>query len=167
MTKIELLDKFWTLYLILSLSILAKDDAWTPKVKVRGTVEKIERVARSKKVAAVEAGLKQAAEKRRKIKTTINKKLIKDLIPPPQTSSLEDMNDDVTSGPGGLTGSRILQPTKSSLLMNTPTSSSTLEAVKLSLSRTESANASLANKKPKKGQSTAKQRLGKILKLKF
>ena len=149
------------------ISILAKDDAWTPKVKVRGTVEKIERVARSKKVAAVEAGLKQAAEKRRKIKTTINKKLIKDLIPPPQTSLLEDTNDDVTSAPGGLTGSRILQPTKSSLLMNTPTSSSTLEAVKLSLSRSESANASLSNKKPKKGQSTAKQRLGKILKLKF
>ena len=154
------------------ISILAKDDAWTPKVKVRGTVEKIERVARSKKVAAVEAGLKQAAEKRRKIKTTINKKLIKDLIPPP-TSSLEEANDDdmtsssVTSGPGGLTGSRILQPTKSSLLMNTPTSSSTLEAVKLSLSRSESANTSLSNKKPKKGQSTAKQRLGKILKLKF
>ena len=149
---------------------VAKDDAWTPKVKVRGTVEKIERVARSKKVAAVEAGLKQAAEKRRKIKTTINKKLIKDLIPP-TTSSFEDMEDDgvvtssspVTSGPG----SRILQPTKSSLLMNTPTSSSTLEAVKLSLSRSESANASLSNKKPKKGQSTAKQRLGKILKLKF
>ena len=40
------------------------------------------------------------------------------------------------------------------------------EAVKLSLSRSES-NASLRNKKPKKGQSTAKQRLGKILKLKF
>jgi len=51
----------------------AKDDAWTPKVKVRGTLlaaSKMERSGRdrSKKVAAVEAGLKQAAEnKRRKI----------------------------------------------------------------------------------------------------
>ena len=50
----------------LHLNFSAKDDAWTPKVKVRGSPEKMERAARSKKVAAVEAGLKQAAEKKRK-----------------------------------------------------------------------------------------------------
>ena len=141
--------------------ITAKDDAWTPKVKVRGgAAEKMEREKRSKKVAAVEAGLKQAAEKRRKIKTTIKK--VKPIIPPPV--SLAE-----TSTVAAVVPIRsILQPTKSSLLMNTPSSSSssTLEAVKQSLSRSES-NASLSNKKPKKGLSTAKQRLGKILKLKF
>ena len=41
----------------LHLNFSAKDDAWTPKVKVRGSPEKMERAARSKKVAAVEENL--------------------------------------------------------------------------------------------------------------
>ena len=147
----------------------AKDDAWTPKVKVRGSPEKMERAARSKKVAAVEAGLKQAAEKRRKIKANVKK------VQPINISTTSAVISPVnpSSIPAQMTASApvrsILQPSKSSLLMNTGPSgsaTSTLEAVKLSLSRSES-NASLSNKKPKKGQSTAKQRLGKILKLKF
>ena len=147
----------------------AKDDAWTPKVKVRGSPEKMERAARSKKVAAVEAGLKQAAEKKRsKVKANIKK------VQPINISTSAVISPaNPSSIPAEMTESEpvrsILQPTKSSLLMNTGPSgsaTSTLEAVKLSLSRSES-NASLSNKKPKKGQSTAKQRLGKILKLKF
>ena len=67
--------------------------------------------------------------------------------------------------------SSVLQPleSRSSLLMNSPAATvSTLESVKLSLSRaSETSSASNSLKKPKKGQSTAKQRLGKILKLKF
>jgi len=67
--------------------------------------------------------------------------------------------------------SSVLQPleSRSSLLMNSPAATvSTLESVKLSLSRaSEISSASNSLKKPKKGQSTAKQRLGKILKLKF
>ena len=67
--------------------------------------------------------------------------------------------------------SAVLQPleSRSSLLMNNPASAaSTLESVKLSLSRaSEAAAASNSLKKPKKGLGTAKQRLGKILKLKF
>ena len=67
--------------------------------------------------------------------------------------------------------SAVLQPleSRSSLLMNNPASAaSTLESVKLSLSRaSEAAAASNSMKKPKKGKGTAKQRLGKILKLKF
>ena len=67
--------------------------------------------------------------------------------------------------------SAVLSPLESrtSLLMNTPAAvNSTLESVKLSLSKaSEASMASNSMKKPKKGQSTAKQRLGKILKLKF
>ena len=69
--------------------------------------------------------------------------------------------------------SAVLQPleSRSSLLMNNPASAaSTLESVKLSLSRASEAAAAAASnsvRKPKKGRGTAKQRLGKILKLKF
>lgn len=154
----------------LHLNFSAKDDAWTPKVKVRGSPEKMERAARSKKVAAVEAGLKQAAEKKRK-KIKANDKKVQPINI--STSAVISPINHPSSIPVQMTASvpvrSILQPTKSSLLMNTGPSgsaTSTLEAVKLSLSRSES-NASLSNKKPKKGQSTAKQRLGKILKLKF
>ena len=142
----------------------AKDDtAWTPKVKVmRGTLNnKMERADRnSKKVAAVEAGLKQAAEKRRK--TSTKKKQVQApraavvVAPPPQQEVVQPVQPPMATSPV------VMFESKSSLLMPASTSTSTLEAVKQSLSRSES----MMSKKPKKG-STAKQRLGKILKLKF
>lgn len=136
----------------------AKDDAWTPKVKVpRGSLEvKTDRAQRNnKKVAAVEAGLRMASEKRRKI----GSKKAKISTPQVVTKPMPVLETSSSSASRSVS---------SSLLMSTPASaSSTLEAVKLSLSRTESTISSVSNKKPKKGLSTAKQRLGKILKLKF
>lgn len=123
--------------------------------KVRGTLTaKMERAPRdkSKKVAAVEAGLKQASEKRRKLNNLKKKQMSQPLLP----------TAPIIKAP-------TIQPeSRSSLLMNTPSSSSTLEAMKLSLSRAAAEDtANSSSKKPKKGLSTAKQRLGKILKLKF
>ena len=147
--------------------INAKDDAWTPKVKVpRGSLaaSKSEPRAgreRSKKVAAVEAGLKQAAEKRRKVSAIKKKKLTSASV---LSKSVEPVIKTAPLVPPPQPPPKLLE-SRSSLLMNTPSSSSTLESVKQSLSR--SIEASKDNKKPKKGLSTAKQRLGKILKLKF
>lgn len=131
-------------------------------LQVRGTLAgKMERVSRdrSKKVAAVEAGLKQAAEKRRKLNSLKRKKISISLpIPPPAPVAPNNAMPSMVEN-------NSIESRGSSLLMNTPSSSSTLQAMKLSLSKSvEDTNAS---KKPKKGQSTAKQRLGKILKLKF
>ena len=147
--------------------INAKDDAWTPKVKVpRGlhAASKSEPRAardRSKKVAAVEAGLKQAAEKRRKVGTIKKKQKLTASTVTVLSKSVEPVILPPVQQPHSQLESR-----PSSLLMNTPSSSSTLESVKQSLSRSVE-SASKDNKKPKKGLSTAKQRLGKILKLKF
>ena len=150
--------------------INAKDDAWTPKVKVRGTLtpKNEPRAARdrSKKVAAVEAGLKQAAEKRRRKVSAIKKKKLT------SASTVMLKAEPLVSQPQLQPPIAVKPPqakpleSRSSLLMNTPSSSSTLESVKQSLSRSNS-EASKDSKKPKKGLSTAKQRLGKILKLKF
>ena len=147
--------------------INAKDDAWTPKVKVPraslSAASKSEPRAardRSKKVAAVEAGLKQAAEnKRRKVGTIKKKKLTSTVV---LSKSVEPV---ILSNPTVIPPPKLLESRPSSLLMNTPSSSSTLESVKQSLSR--SVESTSKNNKPKKGLSTAKQRLGKILKLKF
>lgn len=109
---------------------------------------------KSKKVAAVEAGLKQASEKRRKLNSSLKKKQMP-IIPSLPTAPI-------------IKAPSIQSESRSSLLMNTPSSSSTLEAMKLSLSRAAAEDtANSSSKKPKKGLSTAKQRLGKILKLKF
>ena len=148
--------------------INAKDDAWTPKVKVPraslSAASKSEPRAardRSKKVAAVEAGLKQAAEnKRRKVGTIKKKKVTSTVV---LSKSVEPV---ILSNPTVIPPPKLLESRPSSLLMNTPSSSSTLESVKQSLSRSVELT-SKDNKKPKKGLSTAKQRLGKILKLKF
>ena len=146
----------------------SKDDAWTPKVKVRGTLPagKIDRAARdrSKKVAAVEAGLKQAAEKRRKVAKLKKKQ------PVSQHNDLKTLVTPKQVLPGDFEVQNTPTTVKtSSLLMNTPASaSSTLESVKLSLSKSAEMSAAASSaKKPKKGFGTAKQRLGKILKLKF
>ena len=169
------------------------DSAWCPKMRVRNLAvnQRVEpRPSRdnAKKVAAVEMGLKMAAEKRRKssalavspnslilhtsspvtTKTGLKnkgsqtkKRTTQSLHPVTHTSS------DLIETPTSLSevGKQMLSPE----YFHTPGNSESIitgasNALSASSNPTKSSSGLM---KPKKGSLTAKQRLGKILKLKF
>ena len=169
------------------------DSAWCPKMRVRNLAvnQRVEpRPSRdnAKKVAAVEMGLKMAAEKRRKSSalavspnslilhssspvttktglknkgSQIKKRKTQSLHPVTQTSS--DLIETPTSF--SEVGKQMLNPE----YIDTPGNS---EGIITGASSALSASSNLTKSssglmKPKKGSLTAKQRLGKILKLKF
>ena len=169
------------------------DSAWCPKMRVRNLAvnQRVEpRPSRdnAKKVAAVEMGLKMAAEKRRKSSalavspnslilhssspvttktglknkgSQIKKRKTQSLHPVTQTSS--DLIETPTSF--SEVGKQMLNPE----YIHTPGNS---EGIITGASSALSASSNLTKSssglmKPKKGSLTAKQRLGKILKLKF
>ena len=143
----------------------------------------------AKKVAAVEMGLKMAAEKRRKssalavspnslilhssspTKVGLKNKANNSLVKKRKTQSLLPMpsqEPNLSSAPTPLF-TNLGEPEKSLSssfdIANTPTSNNAM--VGNPSSSTLSAKNSSGMLKPKKGLLTAKQRLGKILKLKF
>jgi hypothetical protein len=149
----------------------AKDDAWNPKVRVKNVGKKSEpRPTRdkAKKVAAVEMGLKQAAERRKTKKVTPKKKVVasqKKTPPPPQQQTpkmpLHRSPGDVSSPVmTSLVGS-------STFLSATPISSrpSVTPSAKIASKFATTPLSSI--KKSKKGMLTAKQRIAKTLGLKF
>ena len=125
----------------------SKDDgAWCPKAKVRGVAaSKGERPSRdkAKKVAAVEMGLKMAAERRKK-----SGKLLP--ISSPKTAPVVIKSKPLSAG-------SVLVPSSLSSSLNSKPLSTPVQKA--------SSSSSSSVVKTKKG--TAKQRLGKILKLKF
>ena len=150
----------------------------------------------AKKVAAVEMGLKMAAEKRRKssalavspnslilhsssspTKTGLKSKGNNSLMKKRKPQSLLPMTPQdphLSSGPTTLfsnLGEPEKPPSGSFDIASTPISNNTVVGASSSSvlsSKNSSANQNLSSSlKPKKGQLTAKQRLGKILKLKF
>ncbi|XP_011876214.1 PREDICTED: lysine-specific demethylase phf2-like isoform X3 [Vollenhovia emeryi] len=128
------------------------DEAWNPKARVGPLLPKTNRPAREgAKKTSVEKGLEAAAAKRAKQsgsnKRTYNKKKQKDpVVPPVETTSSTTVSENVIKSPTGF-GSILTSPNR-------------LKDVKAKLAAPVP-----VERKPKKGMKTAKQRLGKILKL--
>jgi len=147
----------------------AKDDAWSPKVRVKNVAGKLEpRPSRdgAKKVTAVEMGLKLAAERRRKPKVTPKKKSAAVKKPPPQQHQQPLLLQKTVDSPllGASRSPFLLSPAASRLGV-TPNAKS-ISALKLA-SPASLALTSSQIKKSKKGMLTAKQRIAKTLGLKF
>ena len=149
----------------------AKDDAWSPKVRVKNVAGKIEpRPSRdgAKKVTAVEMGLKLAAERRRKPKVTPKKKSVTVKKPPPPQQQQQQpllLQKTVDSPLLGASRSPFLSSPAASRLGVTPNSKS-ISAAKLASPASLTLTSSQI-KKSKKGMLTAKQRIAKTLGLKF
>ena len=158
----------------------AKDDAWSPKVRVKNVAGKVEpRPTRdgAKKVTAVEMGLKLAAERRRKPKVTPKK--VK--IPPskktpaaPIEKVVQPVLDSDSPIASNFPRSPFLSTPVASRLGMTASAktlsalSSTLSASKLASPATPLTPLTASQiKKSKKGMLTAKQRIAKTLGLKF
>ena len=169
------------------------DSAWCPKMRVRNLAvnQRVEpRPSRdnAKKVAAVEMGLKMAAEKRRKssaLAVSPNSLILHSSSPVTTKTGLKNKGSQIKKRK-----TQSLHPVTqtSSDLIETPTSFSEVgkqmlnpeyihtpgngEGIITGASSALSASSNLTKSssglmKPKKGSLTAKQRLGKILKLKF
>jgi hypothetical protein len=156
----------------------AKDDAWSPKVRVKSVAGKIEpRPTRdgAKKVTAVEMGLKLAAERRRKPKVTPKKvKIPASKKAPVEKVAQQPVLDSESPLASNFTRSPFLSTPVASRLGLTPNAktlsalSSTLSASKLASPVTPLTPLTASQiKKSKKGMLTAKQRIAKTLGLKF
>ena len=156
----------------------AKDDAWNPKVRVKNVLKKSEpRPTRdkAKKVAAIEMGLKLAAERRRTNKVASKKKPSTSAKKPPPTptptlsqlTSHNSFSDVPTSpmlnSPAG--ASSYLSQTPSSMRPGVKPKAKV--AAKFASPSSSSSPSLSAIKKSKKGMLTAKQRIAKTLGLKF
>ncbi|XP_044009795.1 histone lysine demethylase PHF8-like isoform X1 [Aphidius gifuensis] len=136
------------------------DEAWNPTARVGPLLPKINRPAREGvKKTCVEKGLEAAAAKRAKIPVVLKrayKKQKKDNIPSPSKPIINSI---------------VTQHEKSTLTTTSPLQSSTsFTSILTSPNRLKDVKAKLAapvpiERKPRKGMKTAKQRLGKILKL--
>ena len=157
------------------------DSAWCPKMRVRNLAvnERIEpRPSRDKKVAAVEMGLKMAAEKRRKssaLAVSPNSLILHSpsstktgfknkgsLIKKRKTQSILP-----TTQIGGLTGTTSFPSENDTIFSSDIVHTPTVSSVGGNVPSSSTLSKSSGPIKPKKGLLTAKQRLGKILKLKF
>lgn len=146
----------------------AKDDAWNPKVRVKNVLKKSEpRPTRdkAKKVAAIEMGLKLAAERRRTNKSAPKKKTSASPKKTPQHQTLPqsllfNSSADVSASP-------VLNSSAGAVLSQTPSSNRPGIKPQTKIA-SKFASPSLSSiKKSKKGMLTAKQRIAKTLGLKF
>uniref|UniRef100_A0A8C9YET0 PHD finger protein 8 n=1 Tax=Sander lucioperca TaxID=283035 RepID=A0A8C9YET0_SANLU len=140
------------------------DTPWSPKARVMPTLPKQDRPAREgARVASVETGLAAAAAKlaQQEQQKPAKRKYTKKQPPPSPPPAPDLLDHEYTAGPGpfgpgGPRGSGAMAP------------GVFLTSRRPSLSPQNSSShsgASPAGKRPKKGLATAKQRLGKILKI--